>query len=322
MSEVEFPTIGDIILSQHSKVKDGKGNDRYDLLECDGSEFVKSSYTRLSTIIVPNVVLSQEELISNVSNHPNGVCASTDGKYIYVRVNADTYNSTGYIYKSENYGVDFTNAFSFTTGWNYGIACSDNGEILYFTSKLNVYKSTDYGNSAVAIYVGTDLHGVACSSDGVHLAYADGSNRDIYYRNAGVWDEFEDILIAATTSIVWGEYGMNLYFSDSTSLKNLDISTGTVEVVHVFSANIYSISRRGSTIYVIIDNEVHKSSDGFLTIDTKEYSAALESYFNTEISELVVSSNKLYDRVTNVFHTPSIASLDPRVPYKIVGDLT
>jgi hypothetical protein len=84
----------------------------------------------------------------------SSICNSSDGKYVFAAVNDITATTgSGYIYKSNNYGVSSSwTALGATTNINgfkkwSSICCSADGTYVYATEQKNLYKSTDYGST-------------------------------------------------------------------------------------------------------------------------------------------------------------------------------
>lgn len=120
-----------------------------------------------------------EKNTSNPNKNWNSICMSANGKFIYA-----CESTTNYIWKSSDYGDNFTSNTSITNKLNF-ITCSSDAQcIMLIASDTNsfgyLYISTDSGNSYTLISIGPSKNG-AISNNGKYMFYTLSTNGRIFY---------------------------------------------------------------------------------------------------------------------------------------------
>lgn len=288
MANIDLPTIGDIIMSPHSKVLDASGNDKYNLLACDGSAVDEGLhpvlYTKVKKLVSGRTFppadykayayltadpSSEEELTGNLT------FAATSGSVTYSSKGVST--SIGHLQYTTNvdFSLDWTIAF---TG---------------FTSVSNT----------LAISVLTAASG-DYSPQSIEMRLLDSSTYVV------------DVIVEGRgrqSLIVSGISGLN---KDVTPIVSYTSNTKQLRVEWVENGNLIKTTSK------TLPTAPYGTATGFRV----GYHASSSKNFGGSIRELALFQRVVgYEEIfggneTHLF--PTLAPLDPRVPYKIVGDLT
>ncbi len=207
-----------------------------------------------------------------LSNAPSlswtSICSSSNGNILFACA-----SGTG-IYKSSNYGIDWSIVYSTTSTWS-GIACSAAVDYVYATVKDgSLYKSTDQGTTWSITSAGTKgWTSIATSSNGKY-AYAGVWYDKVYYTSDyGVsWGnaaEFACFVSTATSSS--GQYVVssdNRYSCDVYTSNNYGAS---------YSSNEYNSGSCGSSI--VCEGKLKCTSwDVVVTSSSGQYIVAASDY--------------------------------------------
>ena len=82
MAEINFPVIGDIVLSGRDKVLNKDGKDKHDIMGCDGSEFDENIFSILGSVIPKSKPAYVSHSRFSAINNLSGIC--TDNEFIWV----------------------------------------------------------------------------------------------------------------------------------------------------------------------------------------------------------------------------------------------
>lgn len=284
MTELNFPTIGDIVRSPHSKVKNSAGNDKYDLLECDGSAIDEDLYPILYNILP----LSDWTYTGGVSSTFPGSSKSLhwDGTFWWI-------SSSNIIRQYSSDWVSTGVIFTMPTGVITGITSIE--DYLYVTAWYPTKSIRKIDKSTGTVVSEFDINSTMSTSittDGIYLFVLNDDSLEIKkYSEQGV---------------LLGSLGV-------TSSPN---SSGIS-----YSDGFFYISGRLYYPYVVKQSMDGVNSEvlfGYIPTQSDVTALALK---DGSIWITGSSSNNATEFKQGMLK-PSITSLGPQSTYKIVGDLT
>jgi hypothetical protein len=286
---LDFPVTGDIVISPNSKVKDEKGNDKYDLLECDGGVVDEGLHPVLFNILIGGDYTFSGDVISTLNETTSTLSLTWDGSHYWVS------SSNGSVYKytedGSYTGISFsTNAQGITPtgivwdGSHFWISDFSNSIVYKFTSGGD-YANTSFNVSGEL----TLIRGVAW--DGMYFWVVGRAQGDIdtvsQYNSDGSHTGFS-FPVNNSTGIAWDE--VNLWVV-TTNTTVAEYSIGGVA-----TGNVFSVASEDNNVLGLTSNK------GSLVITGNTTDALYK-----------------YDLIKTL---PDITSPSGSIPYKIAGDLT
>lgn len=161
-----------------------------------GISIARSSTTNDSIFRTINAGVTWEPVLGtpvfNQSSNSPMIAMSLDGSTMF------TFDSTGYIFKSTNYGTTWTQLTSAGSKSWRGIACSGDGGIVYATIATAIYKSIDGGVTWAQISsINNGWTDIVTSSDGVYVVACGSPGKPYISNNGGISFAIKDL--AATS---------------------------------------------------------------------------------------------------------------------------
>jgi hypothetical protein len=285
---LDFPVIGDIVISPNSKVKDEKGNDKYDLLECDGSVVDEGLHPVLSGTLPNTDNYVYEEVSFDVSGftNPIGIVGNSDNFWIaddgtnkvYKYTKDWSYTGESFTINSDAVGVSLFEGYIWIVKWN------PNALLKYNLDGTYTGESTSLNG------LDTGLRGIV-KVDGFLWIMSAGADRIYKYNLDGT----------AT--------GFSFYIGSYTDQsKEVVHRNGHLWVVDASSATIRKFSLDGSLIDTIDVSPLDTDPHGL--------------WFDGDILYVLGNSNgKIFKYKSNI-NLPNITPLSDKIDYKIVADLS
>jgi hypothetical protein len=288
---LDFPVIGDIVISPNSKVKDEKGNDKYDLLECDGSVVDEGLHPVLSSGLGVNGEFSYTSSIVNLSGIDSTNVLGLVGNSSFMWVMS---SDSAYIKKFNVDGDYIEDSFlkgskAIGLGWEV-----INGIEYIWRLDWDTLVFIQYTTEG-------DATGTTFSPNiGTPSSTARGMCRigDYYY-----------ILLGSDKFI----YKVD---ENGDEISNFSVDNEDVRSVTTDGTYVIVFSYATNTVYwYTVEGTLHKSLDTTLIVSNPVGVSAIQG------NSLWIVGEEYY-RFDQGKSLPDITPLDARTPYKIVGDLT